>query len=441
MEALRERGLLRRNAPHLVHDLVFVVPRYRWWEGVFYGMGLKVYNLLAGKYGFGPSQVLSRTDTLARLPNLQPDGLRGGVIYHDGQFDDARLLINLASTAAEQGATLINYAKVTGFTRNGTGTINGVQVRDIESGQEMFAAARVIINSTGAFGDEVQRLANPQAAALISPSQGIHLVFAGSFLPGDSALMVPHTSDGRVIFAIPWHGHTLVGTTDTPLKEVSLEPTPRQHEVDFLLETVGRYLAKAPTRDDVLSVFAGIRPLVRRANAKNTAALSRDHTIHVDPSRLVTIAGGKWTTYRNMAEDCVNQALALAQLPPRRCSTRTLNIHGFHARAYKFAALAVYGADAPAIQDMIAAEPSLGTRLHPDFSYCGAEIVWATRHEMARTVEDALARRTRALFLNARAALAMAPRVAELMAAELGRDRLWQDAQISEFAKTAQGYL
>ncbi len=440
MEALRERGLLRRNAPHLVHDLAFVIPRYQWWEGFFYGLGLKAYQLLSGKYRFGPSLILSRAETLARLPNVQSEGLRGGVLYHDGQFDDARLLINLAVTAAEQGATLANYVQVTGLTQNNAGRIDGVRALDLESGQEFAARARIVINATGAFGDKVRRLADPQAAPLIAASQGIHLVFPRSFLPGDAALMVPRTGDGRVLFAIPWLGHTLVGTTDTPLDDATLEPLPREEEINFLLGTAGRYLHKAPTRADVLSVFTGIRPLVRRGKAKNTAALSRDHTIHFDPSGLLTITGGKWTTYRNMAEDCVNQAIHHAHLSSRRCQTRTLRIHGYHLQAAQFGVLAPYGADAPAIQDLIRADPELGEPLHSDLPYCGAEVLWATRHEMARTVEDVLARRTRALFLNAAAALAMAPRVAALMAKELGRDSHWQEEQVRAFGRCAQSY-
>jgi len=439
MEALRERGLLRHNAPHLVHDLPFVVPCYQWWERIFYGAGLKAYNLLSGKQRFGPSEILSREAALAHLPNLKSDGLRGGVVYHDGQFDDARLLIHLAATAAEQGAILLNYAPVTAIARKSGGW--SVRARDTESGKEIEAKARVVINAAGAFCDPVRRLANPAAAPLVMPSQGIHLVFACDFLPGNSALMVPHTNDGRVMFAIPWHGHTLVGTTDTPLAEVSLEPKAQEREIDFLVDTTARYLAKAPTRKDVLSVFTGIRPLVRRASAKNTAALSRDHTIHVDPKGLLTITGGKWTTYRNMAEDCVNQAIRLAHLPARRCATRDLKVHGYHSHAGQFGKLEVYGADAPAICDLIAHDPSLGALLHSDLPYCVAEVIWATRHEMARTVEDVLARRTRALVLNARAALAMAPAVAALMAVELKRDLAWQASQVREFTSVALGYL
>ncbi len=441
MEALKERGLLRQNAPHLVRDLGFVVPNYDWWEAPFYGLGLKVYNLLAGKYGFGSSQILSREETLERLPTIKTEGLRGGVVYYDGQFDDARLLINLVATAAEQGATLLNYAPVKAVTRGDDGFLDGVVATDLEGGGEFAASAQVVINATGAFCDGIRELADPGAAPLVAPSQGIHLVFDRSYLPGASAIMVPHTSDGRVMFAIPWHEHTLVGTTDTSIPSALLEPLPQEAEIEFILSTAARYLHKAPTRRDILSAFAGIRPLVRSGDARGTAALSRDHTIHIDPSGLLTITGGKWTTYRNMAEDCVNQAATLARLPEKPCVTAHLNIHGFHKHADKFGALAVYGSDAPAIQDLMRSEEILGERLHPALSYCGAEVLWAVRLEMARTVEDVLARRTRALFLNAGAALEMAPRVAELMAKDLGKDANWCNQQVRLFGELAQGYL
>jgi len=441
MEALKERGLLRQNAPHLVSDLGFVVPNYEWWEAPFYGIGLKVYNLLAGKYGFGSSQILTREETLERLPTIKTEGLRGGVVYFDGQFDDSRLLINLVATSAEQGAALLNYARVGALYRDEDGFVDGVGATDMEGGVEFRARAKVVINAAGPFSDSVRRLADPNAASMIAPSQGIHLVFDRSFLPGDSAIMVPHTSDGRVMFAIPWHNHTLVGTTDTPITEPVLEPRPLEEEIEFILETAGQYLEKAPARSDVLSVFAGIRPLVKSVEASNTAALSRDHTIHIDSSGLLTIAGGKWTTYRNMAEDCVNQAATLARLPEKPCVTKDLNIHGFHRQAEKFGSLRMYGSDALAIQDLIHSDPSRGEPLHSALPYCGAEVIWSTRAEMARTVEDMLARRTRALFLNARAAIEMAPRVAELMAKELERDDDWQSEQIRLFEELAKGYL
>jgi glycerol-3-phosphate dehydrogenase len=441
MEALKERGLLRQNAPHLVSDLAFVVPSYAWWEAPFYGLGLKLYQALSGKYGFGKSQVLSKRQTLQRLPTIQTEGLRGGVVYFDGQFDDSRLLINMVATAAGQGATLLNYAKVTSLTRNKEGWIDGVVATDLETGKELRARAKVVINATGAFCDSVRRLAEPKSQAMIAPSQGAHLVFDCSFLSGDTAIMVLHTSDGRVMFAIPWHGHTLVGTTDSPITEPSLEPIPMEKEIEFILSTASLYLHKKPTRADILSAFAGIRPLVKAGDGSNTATLSRDHTIHIDQSGLLTITGGKWTTYRNMAEDCVNQAITLGHLNEKPCATKNLHVHGYHTHAKRFGPLAVYGSDAPAIQQLMRTDAKLGELLHPALPYCAAEVTWATRNEMARTVEDVLARRTRALFLNARAAIAMAPRVAALMATELKKDASWQAGQLRAFEETARGYV
>lgn len=441
MEALKERGILRQNAPHLVRDLAFIVPNYEWWEAPFYGLGLKVYNVLSGKYGFGASKILSKDKTLARLPNIRTEGLRGGVVYYDGQFDDARLLINLVVTACDQGATLCNYAEVTAVTRDDEDFVDGVVARDRETGATFTAKARVVINATGPFSDRLRGMADPQVQPMIAPSQGVHLVFDRSFLPGDTAVMVPRTSDGRVLFAIPWHDHTLVGTTDTPISTISLEPRPMEEEIAFILSTAGEYLAKAPTRADILSTFAGIRPLVRASDSKNTAALSRDHTIHIDQSGLLTIAGGKWTTYRNMAEDCVDQAATLARLPDRPCPTKTLRVHGAHTDAASFGPLAMYGADAPAIRALADEDPALAEPLHAALPYVGAEVVWAARVEMARTLEDVLARRTRALFLNARAAVAMAPRAAELLARELGQDATWAAAEVAAFTHVARGYM
>ena len=440
MEALKERGILKQNAPHLVSNLAFVVPNYDWWEAPFYGLGLKVYNVLAGKYGFGNSEILSRDEALQRLPTIKTEGLRGGVVYYDGQFDDARLLINLAQTAVEQGATLLNYTKVTGLTKGADGFVDGLVAHDLEGGETFEIKAQAVINATGPFSDGVRHLAEPDAPALIAPSQGIHLVFDRSFLPGDSAIMVPHTSDGRVMFAIPWHQHTLVGTTDTPIEASTLEPRPFNAEIDFVLETAGQYLHKAPTRADVLSVFVGIRPLVKSGDSKLTSALSRDHTIHIDASGLLTTTGGKWTTYRHMAEDTVTQAAELARLPERDCVTRSLNIHGYHQNAERFGPLSVYGSDAWAIQELMRGDSTLAARLHPDLPYTGAEVVWAVRSEMARTIEDVLARRLRALFLNAGAAVAMVPAVAALMAAELGWDAARTAKEVRDVLELAKIY-
>jgi len=402
MEALKERGILRQNAPHLVSDLAFIVPNYEWWEAPFYGVGLRLYDLLAGKYGFGASHNLNKEETLARLPALKQDGLRGGVVYYDGQFDDARLLIHLALTAAAQGAVVVNYCPAVALLKNSSGMVCGAAVRDSESGEEFEIAARGVINATGCFSDAVRRMTDPAAPPMIAPSQGAHLVFDGAFLRGDSAILVPHTADGRVMFAIPWHGHTLVGTTDTPIDAVSPEPVPLAREIDFILETAGRYLARAPQRADILSAWAGIRPLVKSRSGGTTASLSRDHSVHIDPNGLVTIAGGKWTTYRHMAEDCVDQAAMLAGLDERECVTKRLPIHRYEEPAGDF----------------------------------HAEVVRAARNEMARRVEDVLARRTRTLFLNAREALEKAPGVADLLAVEVGGD-----TGLAEFQRLAEGYL
>lgn len=443
MEALKERGLLRQNAPHLVHDLAFVVPSYSWWETPFYGIGLKIYDLLAGKYGFGRSRVLSRDETLERLPNIQTEGLKQGVVYYDGQFDDTRLLIHLAQTAADHKATLLNYSGVTRITKDDDGFVNGVVALDSESGQEITAKARVVINATGIFTDEVRQLSDPQASAMVEPSQGIHLVFERSFLRADAAIMVPHTSDGRVLFAIPWHGHTVVGTTDTPIDKPSYDPLPMEQEIDFILETAERYLSRPPCREDILSVYVGIRPLVKAAGSDSgkTSALSRDHTIHVDNSGLLTIAGGKWTTYRHMAEDCVDHAITLGRLDEKPCVTRDLHIHGYREEIDDLGALGVYGSDAEAIQALAASDHSLAAQLDPSLPYIAAEVVWAAREEMARTVDDVISRRIRALFLNARAAQRMIEPVARLLAQELRRDEAWIRNQIDSASALAAKYV
>ena len=443
MEALKERGILRRNAPHIVHDLRFIVPNYSWWEAPFYGIGMKVYDLLAGRYSFGPSKVLSLEETLELLPAIRRDGLRGGVMYHDGQFDDTRLLINLIATAAEHGATVLNYAAAVELVKDESGFVKGVLALDGESGERFTAAARCVVNATGIFTDEIRRMAEPAAESMMVPSQGIHLVFERSFLTGGTALMVPHTDDGRVLFAVPWNGRTLVGTTDTPIATISYEPLPFEEEIDFVLETAGRYLSRKPTRKDILSVFVGIRPLVKAAGASEgkTSTISRDYTIHVDHSALLTIAGGKWTTYRHMAEDCVDHAVTLGALDERPCVTATRHIHGYHEHSEELGALSVYGSDAAAILRLAEEAPGLGAPLHPGLPYTAAEIVWGARYEMSRTLDDALSRRTRALLLNARAAVAIAPAVAALLAKELGRDARWIDAQVASFTALAAQYI
>jgi len=440
LEALRERALLRQNAPHLVHDLPFVVPNYDWWEGPFYGVGLRLYDILAGRHGFGASRNLSKEETLERLPTIETQGLRGGVLYYDGQFDDARLAICLARTAADLGGTVLNYMRVTGFVKE-SGIIRGVRVVDLESESQYELQAKVVVNATGAFSDSVRRMDDPDVAGMIRPSRGVHVVLGGDFLQGSTAIMVPHTDDGRVLFAIPWHGCVIVGTTDVPVEKVDLEPRPSREEVDFLLEHAGRYLTKDPTPADVLSVFAGIRPLVGDPDLEDSQAISRDHTLHTSTSLLVTIAGGKWTTYRKMGEDTVDHAAVLAQLPERPSVTRELNLHGYHQSPERYGDLSLYGSDAEAVRDLLRSEPGSGDLLHPALRPRVGEVRWAVEKEMARTVDDFLARRTRCLILDARASIEAAPRVAALMAEALGRDEGWAAEQVAEYEEMARGYL
>jgi glycerol-3-phosphate dehydrogenase len=425
-EALKERGILLENAPHIVQKMAFIVPCYSVWDKFFYGAGLKVYDFLSGKYSFGKSKILSKKETIERLANVKRENLRGGVVYFDGQFDDTRLLINLAQTACARGAALLNYARVSEITKDAGGKIDGVKFEDAETGEEFRVKGKIVINATGAFCDAVRKLSDENSKNIIAPSQGIHLVFSKEFLPLESALMIPKTSDGRVLFAIPWHDKTLIGTTDTPVEKIELEPKALEKEIEFILKTAANYLAKPPRREDILSVFVGIRPLVKSENTKNTAALSRDHTIEIDSSNLLTITGGKWTTYRRMAEDAVNQAVKIAGLTEKSCVTESLKI---------------YGADTTIIRKLIEENPEPAEKIHASLPYRKAEIIRAIRDEMAQTVEDILARRTRALFLNARAAIEIAPQIARVMADELGKDESWIQTQIEEFNETAEKYF
>ncbi len=440
LEALKERGILRRNAPHLVHNLPFIVPNYDWWEGPFYGIGLKIYDMLAGREGFGDSRIISREETVRHIPTVEQDGLNGGVIYYDGQFDDARLVVSLARTAAEQGAVLVNYLPVSSLIKK-DGFIRGVVCSDLISGREFQLNTRAVINACGPFSDNILKKDDSRWPGLISHSQGVHLVLDRSFLPGDSAIMVPHTDDGRILFAIPWHNRIIIGTTDTPVKECPVEPLALPDEISFLIEHAARYLEKDPTESDVLSVFAGIRPLIREQSAATTAAISREHVVHISKSGLVTIAGGKWTTYRKMAEDTVDQAIMVGQLEYVRCQTEDIQIHGYHNHAEKYGDLAAYGSDAIGIANLVRTNPGLERRLSPDFSTMAAEVVWAVREEMALTVADFLCRRTRSILMDVQAAVAMAPAVAVLMKDEMGQDEGWASDQIDQFRRLAENYL
>lgn len=444
LEALRERGLMHRNAPHLVHHLSFIVPSYQWWEGPFFGIGLKVYDALAGKLNLARSRILTREETIARIPNIERDKLLGGVEYFDGQFDDARLAVTLALTAVHHGACVLNAARVTGITKENR-LASGVEFTDLQTGLSHSVRGRVVINATGIFSDEIRRLDDAAARPAVQPSQGVHLVFDRSFLQGESAVMVPHTDDGRVLFVIPWHGRVLVGTTDTAMDRAEIEPRALDAEKGFILRNAARYLARPPTEGDILSVFAGQRPLVRPPGKDGgaTKAISRNHEVLVSDSGLITVVGGKWTTYRKMAEDTLDHAIMLGGLPDRPCVTESLQLHGWrspHAAPLP-EGLEAYGSLASELERLMKEDPSLAARIHPRLPYPMATVVWAVRHELALTLEDVLSRRTRILLLDAQAAIEAAPAVAELLAGELGKDAAWAAAEVEAFTTLAEGYL
>ena len=441
-EALRERWLLIHNAPHLVRPLEFIVPSQKWFDTAYYGTGLKLYDLLAGKHSLGRSARLSRRALLDRIPTLKPQGLRGGTSYFDAQFDDARLAIALAKTAHQSGACLANYTKLVEVRKNASGRLMAAIIRD-EHTQDVFEVpSQVIINAAGPFCDKVRQLDDPKAAPLITPSQGTHIVVDARFLPGDCALMIPRTRDGRLIFAIPWQGATVVGTTDTKLSKASLEPKPLPEEIEFLLDTLNPYLNDPIGTGDIRSAFSGIRPLVAADSQRSTAKLSREHRILVDPkSAMLTVTGGKWTTYRKMAEDTIDRAVEVGQLSANECQTSSLALYGSPGSAVESGALAGYGSDADLIRNRMRQDPTLAQRAHPDLPLSVGEISWACEQEMAQSVEDVLARRSRWLTLDARNSIAAARKVAEVMALLLQRDASWIERQVHDFTNVASAYI
>ncbi len=428
-EALRERAYLLHNAPHLTSVQPFVVPVFNFWEKMYYAIGLKMYDLLSGKLSLGKTKVLSRKETIAYLPAINSKKLSGGILYFDGQFDDSRLCTELAVTATKHGATILNYGKASGFLKDKSKIpkINAVVFTDMLSGKEYTVHTKAVINATGVFTDAVMQMDDKARHDIVSPSQGIHLVVNHSFFPGTHAMMIPKTDDGRVLFSVPWHDHIVLGTTDTPVEKTELEPKPLEEEIEFILKHINRYGTSLIERKDVKSVYVGLRPLVKTQGNKSTALLSRDHTLVVAPSGLVTVTGGKWTTYRKMAEDAVENAVFVSKQEKRECMTRTLMIGDPDRENI--------------ITEMIKAEPSLANILHTGYPYTKADVVYAVRVEMAVSVEDVLARRTRLLFLDAKAAIALAPEVASLMAKDLDKDIDWEKTQVTNFTKLAQQYL
>lgn len=442
LEALYERGLLRQNAPHLVKNQSFIIPNYTVWDNFLFTVGLTVYDVLAGRLGLGRSLYISKDKTIKKIPVLRKDGLKGGVIYHDGQFDDSRLAINLAQSCVEQSGVVLNQMKVTGLLHDGGGKVSGVRVNNNATDDVYEINAKCVINATGVFVDDIMQMDTPTGEHLVRPSQGVHLVLDQSFLQSDYAIMIPKTDDGRVLFAVPWHDKVVVGTTDTLRDKAELEPIALDKEIEFILNTAGRYMTRKPTRADVLSVFAGLRPLAApKKEGKSTKEISRSHKVMVSENKLITMIGGKWTTYRRMAQDAIDKAIELSLLVPKECGTKHFKIHGYKENPDLTDHLYVYGSDVSVIKEIMDENPTYSEKLSAKYDYTAAEVVYAVRHEMALSVEDVLARRVRLLFLDARVAIEAAPRVAQIMAQELGHNQVWIDKEIKKFTEIASNYI
>ena len=441
-EALHERGIMKRNAPHLVKDQSFVISNYSHWDNLLYFCGLLFYDILSFGFGYGRSRFITAKTLRQYLPTSVAEGLKGGVVYHDGQFDDSRMAINLAQTAVEQGAVVANYTAVEKVLHDSEGKACGVVARDLQSGREYTVKAKAVINAAGIFVDEVMQMDKPDMPKMVVPSQGVHLVLDMKFLQSDYAIMVPKTSDGRVLFAVPWHDKVVVGTTDIQRPTAESEPKPLDEEIDFILGTAGLYMSPAPTRKDIVSVFAGQRPLAApKKEGKSSKEVSRSHKIIVSDHDLITITGGKWTSYRRMAEDTVDKAIEMGKIEKRKCVTRKLKVHGWRPNPNLSDHMYVYGSDEPAIRAMIKENPALGELISDKYGYTLAEVIWAIRKEMAQTVEDVLARRVRLLFVDAREAQKAARKVAEVMAEEMGKDKEWIDAQVESFTRVSNNYI
>lgn len=441
-EALHERTTLLNNAPHLAQPLAFVMPCYKFWEQSFYGAGLILYDALAGRKSLGRTRFLGKTRTLQDLPNLNTAGLKGAVKYWDGQFDDARLALALGRTAAQHGALLLNYCEAVALTHT-EGNVSGLIVRDTETDERHQIQASCVVNAAGVWVDALRDLdaqaTQEKHSNIVAPSQGVHIVVDRDFLLGDHALIVPHTTDGRVLFAVPWLGKVIIGTTDTPRHDLSREPTPFKEELQFILRESARYLARAPQREDIKSIWVGLRPLVKppQDDSGNTKKISREHTILISKSKLVTVTGGKWTTYRAMAQDVLTHCIKANLLSQRAsCLTENLPLVGSQsgdAVSHPMNAapsIAAYGDEAMYLNTLPGAQRELGGGLTE------AMVRFAVRHEYARTVEDVLARRSRLLFLDAALALSVADAVGQIIAEETG-----QSGNIAAFKELAQHYL
>ncbi|MDC6473439.1 glycerol-3-phosphate dehydrogenase/oxidase [Flavobacteriaceae bacterium] len=438
IESLKERGILKRNAPHLVQDLSFVIPTYDWWASPFYGIGMKIYDMMAGKLGLGKSEIISKEETEKLIPNISKKGLRGGVIYHDGQFDDSRMAITLALSADSKKTTLLNYCNVEGLIKK-DGEIIGLNFTDLINSKKYQIKSKVVINATGVFAEEIIRMDQPKIEKMIQPSQGVHIVLERRFLKSKHAILIPQTSDGRVLFAVPWKNYVVVGTTDTHVKKASEEPKALNEEIDFILKNAGKYMSLKPKRDDIKSVFAGLRPLAATSNKQSTKEVSRSHKIDISPSGLISVLGGKWTTYRKIAEDALNTAISINKLKKKKCKTERTKLFGFKRNVSWSDPMHVYGSMKKKVESLGGINDNKS--LSKKFYISNNIIEWSIIHEMALTVEDILARRTRCVFLDSKESKRISPVVAQKMADVLGEDDKWIDAELNKFNKLIKNYI
>ena len=439
IEALKERGILRKNAPHLVKDLSFVIPTYDWWSSPFYGVGLKIYDMMAGDLGIGPSTIIDKKETEKLIPNVEKNGLRGGVIYYDGQFDDSRMAISLAQTANDQNAVLINYFEAIDLIKNKDKTISGIKVKDSVNNLIYKIKSKVIINATGVFSDSIMKMDDRKSSKMIQPSQGVHVVLEKKFLDSEHAIMVPHTSDGRVLFAVPWHNYVILGTTDTKVDQTKIEPNPLSDEIDFIISNAGKYMTKKPTKNDIKSIFVGLRPLAKTSNEKSTKEISRHHKINISTSGLISVLGGKWTTYRKIGEDLINSAEIVGGLKKIKSKTKKLKIHGYRIKTDFNDPLHIYGSDKYKVLKITKNQKN-NDSLSKKIYITKNQILWAIRNEMAINLEDVLARRTRCLFLNVFETENLVDKVLKIMADELKKNNSWIKKQKQAFLSLAKKY-
>ena len=437
IESLKERGILKRNAPHLVQDLSFVIPTYDWWASPFYGIGMKIYDMMAGKLGLGKSVIISKGETEKLIPNVNKKGLRGGVIYHDGQFDDSRMAITLALSANSKKTALLNYCNVDGLIKNNNEII-GLSFTDSINSKKYQVKSKVVINATGVFAEEIIRMDQPQIEKMIQPSQGVHIVLEKKFLKSKHAILIPQTSDGRVLFAVPWKNYVVVGTTDTQIKNASEEPKPLKEEIDFILKNASKYMTIKPNKCDIKSVFAGLRPLAATSDKKSTKEVSRSHKIDISPSGLISVLGGKWTTYRKISEDAIDTAISIKKLKKKKCKTEKTKLFGYKKKVDFSDPMHVYGSLKKKVESLGGKDDN--NSLSTKFYITNNIIEWSIIHEMALTLEDILARRTRCIFLDSNESKLIAPNVAKKMAEVLEKDQEWIDTELKNFNKLIKNY-